>query len=381
MFYNKILKLHYTFVGEKALFCEKVKMKRLIHWSVIFPILAVLFYFGGFVGQSGWLDVVGGLLLMSSVLAAVHHAEVVAHRVGEPFGTIILAICITILEVSLIISLMVAGGEHASTYARDTVFAAIMLILNGIIGVCIWLGGVKYSEQYFAKTSATTYLVSLVAILVMTLILPNFTVSASGPHYSTAQLVFVALACLIIYATFLMVQTVRHRNYFIEEDDNKSHDDHPKPNIKNAVLSLVFLIVCLAVVVFMAKALSPVIEDLVKSAGAPQSLVGVIIAAVVLLPEGLAAIRAARKDQIQSSLNLALGSALASIGLTIPCVAVVCIMYDIPLTLGLDKKSIILLMLSIFTVMLSLSRGKTNILYGVVLLVNLCAYIFYVIVP
>ncbi len=356
-------------------------MKSLIHWSVIFPILAVIFYFSNLIGKSGWLDVAGGLLLIACVLAAVHHAEVVAHRVGEPFGTIILAICITILEVSLIVSLMIAGGEHASTYARDTVFAAIMLILNGILGVCIWVGGVKYREQYFARTSATTYLVSLVAILVMTLILPNFTISAAGPHYTEAQLIFVALACLIIYSTFLMVQTVRHRNYFIPEDASENEESYSRPDLVKTIISLVLLIVCLGVVVFMAKGLSPAIEEMVSSIGAPQSLVGVIIAAVVLLPEGLAAIRAARKDQIQSSLNLALGSALASIGLTIPAVAVVCIFYDIPLVLGLDKKSIILLTLSIFTVMLSLSRGKTNILYGVVLLVNLLAYIFYVIVP
>ncbi|MGC4129882.1 MAG: ionic transporter y4hA [Bergeyella sp.] len=356
-------------------------MKNLAHKSVIFPILAVLFYFSGMINESGWMNLMGCLFLISCVLSAVHHAEVVAHRVGEPFGTIILAICITILEASLIISLMVAGGEHTTTYARDTVFAAIMLILNGLLGICIWAGGVKYHEQFFARSSATTSLVSLVAILVMTLILPNYTTSAKGPYYTESQLIFVALASLVIYSTFLMVQTVRHRNYFISDEQHGENEEIIKPDLNTTFISLFFLIICLAVVVFMAKSLSPPIENLVKNIGAPQSLVGVIIAAVVLLPEGIAAIRAAKKDRIQSSLNLALGSALASIGLTIPCVAVVCIMYDIPLVLGLDKKSIILLALSIFTVMLSLSRGKTNILYGVVLLVNLIAYIFYVIVP
>lgn len=354
-------------------------MKSLLNWSTIFPFIALLFYFSGMIDDSGWMTAVGSLLLISSVLAAVHHAEVVAHRVGEPFGTIILAICITILEVSLIISLMVAGGEHASTYARDTVFAAIMLILNGILGICIWVGGVKYHEQFFARSSATTSLVSLVAILVMTLILPNFTTSRMGPYYSHSQLIFVAVACLVIYGTFLMVQTVRHRSYFITSEDDEESDE--APSIRKTIISLIFLIICLSVVVFMAKALSPSIEQLVESVGAPQSLVGVIIAAVVLLPEGLAAIRAARKDRIQASLNLTLGSAMASIGLTIPAVSVVCILYDIPLALGLDNKSIILLSLSVFTAMLSLSRGKTNILYGVVLLMNLMAYIFYVIVP
>lgn len=352
----------------------------LLRWYFILPLISVFYYFSGYINHSVLTSVIGGLLLISSVLAAVHHAEVVAHKVGEPFGTIILAICITILEVSLIISLMVAGGEYAQKYARDTVFAAIMLILNGILGICIWIGGVRFHEQFFARTSATTYLVSLVAILALTLILPNYTTSQSGPFYSTAQLIFVSLACIAIYATFLMVQTVRHRNYFITQEHNES--EGVAPPARNVMLfSLLFLVICLAVVVFMAKALSQPIENMVENLGAPQSLVGVIIAAVVLLPEGIAAIRAARNNQIQTSLNLALGSALASIGLTIPAVAIVCIVYDIPLVLGLDKKGIILLGLSVFTVMLSLSRGKTNILYGVVLLVNLAAYIFTVIFP
>ncbi len=356
------------------------KFKDLIDWTTIIPIISVVFYLSGYTNFNGWTSILGGCLLIVSVLSAVHHAEVVAHKVGEPFGTIILAICITILEVSLIVSLMVAGGEKAMTYARDTVFAAIMLILNGIIGICIWIGGVKYKEQYLSRSSVSTSLVSLVAILIMTLILPNFTTTVSGPFYSTKQLIFVSVACLVIYSTFLMVQTVRHRSYFISECDADQEEDAPPSNART-LISLFFLIICLGVVVFMAKALSPAIEEIVADFGAPQALVGVIIAAVVLLPEGIAAIRAARSNKIQASLNLALGSALASIGLTIPVVSIVCILYDIPLVLGLDRMSIILLSLSIFTVMLSLSRGKTNILYGTVLLVNMAAYIFYVIYP
>ena len=313
--------------------------------------------------HEGWFSAIGAMLLIGSVLSAVHHAEVVAHKVGEPFGTIILAICITILEVSLIISLMIAGGEKAMTYARDTVFAAIMLILNGIIGVCIWIGGVKFKEQFFARTSATTSLVSLVDILTMTLILPNFTTSKVGPYYTTSQLIFVSFASLMIYGTFLMVQTVRHRNYFIVVSEKEEIETAEPPTVFKTFMSLGLLILCLAVVVFMAKALSPTIEGLVEDFGAPKSLVGVIIAAVVLLPEGIAAIRAAKNNKIQSSLNLALGTALASIGLTIPAVSAVCIFYDIPLVLGLDNMSIMLLGLSVFTVMLSLSIGKTNILY------------------
>jgi len=356
-----------------------MKPKEFLNYTYIFPVLAVIYYFTGLMGTVVIFDVIAGILLTGSVLSAVHHAEVVAHKVGEPYGTIILALCITIIEVALIVSLMVAGGEKAITLARDTVFAAVMIILNGIIGICILVGGVKYFEQYFARTSATTYLISIVSILVITLILPNFTSSVNGPYYNNAQLIFVSIACLVIYGVFLMVQTVRHRSYFVPADGNA--EEHFIPNRMQAIISFIFLVVCLVIVVLMAKGLSKTIEDMVQSMGAPKSLVGVIIAAVVLLPEGVAAIRAARNNQIQSSLNLALGSALASIGLSIPAISAVSIMYDIPLVLGLDKKDIILLTLSVFIVMLSLSRGKTNVLYGTVLLVNLAAYIFTVIVP
>lgn len=356
-----------------------MKFREFLHYTYIFPILAVIYYFSGLMGTAVIFDIFAGVLLTGSVLSAVHHAEVVAHKVGEPYGTIILALCITIIEVALIVSLMVAGGEQAITLARDTVFAAVMIILNGIIGICILIGGVKYFEQFFARTSATTYLVSIVSILVITLVLPNFTSSVNGPFYNNAQLIFVSIACLVIYGVFLMVQTVRHRSYFVPAEGNA--EEHFIPNRTQAVISFFFLVVCLIIVVFMAKGLSGTIEDMVQSMGAPKSLVGVIIAAVILLPEGLAAIRAARNNQIQSSLNLALGSALASIGLSIPAISIVSIMYDIPLVLGLDKKDIILLSLSVFIVMLSLSRGKTNVLYGTVLLVNLAAYIFTVIVP
>ncbi|MCZ2085268.1 MAG: ionic transporter y4hA [Flavobacteriales bacterium] len=358
-----------------------MKFKKFIHWTVLVPIISATFYLFGFLNNTLFTNIVGAILLFSSVMAAVHHAEVVAHKVGEPYGTVILAICITILEVGLIISFMLSGGEGALTYARDTVFAAVMIILNGILGICIWVGSRKYKEQFFIAHSATTYLVSLVAILVLTLILPNYTSTEHGPFYSEAQLVFVALACLTIYGTFLMFQNVRHRNYFvIENKDQTAHEADP-PSILKTLGSLFLLIICLAVVIFMAKGLSPVIEGFVERIGAPHELVGVIIAFVVLLPEGLAAIRAARNNQIQSSINLGLGSALASVGLTIPAISVVCLLYDIPFVLGLNMKSIILLALSVFIVMMSLSRGKTNHLYGTVLLVNLAAYIFTVIVP
>lgn len=357
-----------------------MKFKSLFHWTNIVPLISWGYYFSGLSMENGWVAALGSILLIFSVLSAVHHAEVVAHKVGEPFGTIILAVAITVIEVAIIISLMVAGGENAMTLARDTVFAAIMILLNGILGACLLLGGVKYKEQFFAKTSANTALVSLVAILVLTLVLPNYTTSHVSPTYNNSQLIFISVACLVIYGTFLIIQTIRHRNYFLPTDETED-TVATKPTHFMAGLSFVMLTLCLGIVVLLAKSLSPKIEEFVRNIGAPESLVGVIIALIVLLPEGIAAINAAKKNRIQTSLNLSLGSALASIGLSIPCVAIVCLVYDIPLVLGLDIKSMVLLALSVYIVMLSLNQGKTNILYGVVLLVNFAAYIFTSIIP
>ncbi len=355
-------------------------MKHYLNWTYMLPLAAWLYYFLDFNQYGTFFQIFGAFLLIGSVLGAVHHSEVVAHKVGEPFGTIILAVAITIIEVALIISLMIVGGETTRALARDTVFAAVMLILNGILGACILIGGFKHREQYFAKSSANTALVSLVAILVLTLVLPNYTTSIQGPIYTEAQLMFVAFACLVIYGTFLLIQTVRHREYFLSDDDQEHIGAHPPANQKPLV-SLLFLVICLGIVVLLAKGLSPAIEGMIKDAGLPASLVGIVIAFVVLLPEGIAAISAARKNRLQTSINLGLGSALASIGLTIPSVAIVCYIYDIDIILGLDLKSMVLLALSVFTVMLSLSKGKTNILYGTVLLVILAAYIFITIFP
>ena len=329
-------------------------------WSMLLPLVAWGLFFVG-IKTHLLLQILGGVFLIGSVLSAVYHTEVVAHKVGEPFGTIILALAITIIEVALIISLMVAGGDNAAYLPRDTVFAAIMLILNGILGMSLMIGGLKHREQFFGQKSASTALITLVSILVMTLILPNFTTSTTQGTYSSAQLMFVAVASLVLYGSFIMVQTVRHRDYFLAADDDLDHHAQP-PSTKITTIS-------------------PSIEAAVAYMGAPVALVGVIIAAVVLLPEGLAALNAARHNRFQTSLNLALGSALASIGLTIPAVTIVCLIYDIPLVLGLDGKSMVLLGLSTFIVMLSLNQGRTNILYGIVLLVNLSAYVFTIIAP
>lgn len=351
-------------------------------WTIAAPIVAAAAVIGVVLGWSGAYMLLVAAALVGGVLAAVHHAEVVAHRVGEPFGTLLLAIAITIIEVALIVSLMLAGGPDTVTLARDTVFAAVMIILTGIVGLCLFIGGLRFKEQAVGWSGVSASLVTLTAICVLTLVLPNYTVTVKGPSYSASQLLFIASVSLVLYGVFIFVQTVRHRDFFLRPQPGSDEDDHAEPPTKQvALLSGLLLLVCLAAVVLLAKALAPTLEWGVSQIGAPKSLVGVIIAAVVLLPEGMAAVRAARNNRVQTSLNLSLGSALASIGLTIPAVAVVSLITKLTLSIGIDHKSIVLLVLSLFTIMLSLATGKTNILQGVVLLVIFAVYIFTTIVP
>jgi Ca2+:H+ antiporter len=322
-------------------------------------------------------------ILVAVVLAAVHHAEVVAHRVGEPYGTLILAIAVTVIEVGLIVSLMLANREAAATLARDTVFAAGMIIMNLLLGLCLLAGARHQKEARFTRTGATAALSTLATLMVLTLVLPNFTTSVAGPVYSDTQLAFVAFFSLALYLIFVFVQTVQNRDYFLPRGDLQAQPDAhaAPPSNREAWVSFGALIVCLGAVVLMAKSLSDPLDQLVAAANAPRALVGIAIAAIVLLPESVAAVRAANANRLQTSLNLALGSALATIGLTIPAVTVTSLVMGLPLSLGLDGKGTIMLSLTLFVAALSLARGRTTVLHGAVHLVIFAAYLLVTIIP
>lgn len=356
-------------------------LRALTSWMVLLPIFA-----WGVVAADyamGLPPLLLGAALFGTVLAAVHHAEVIAHRVGEPFGTLLLAVSVTVIEVGLILVLMLEAGTGAASLARDTVFAAVMIILNGLLGTCILIGAIRHREQSFQQSGVSASLAALSALTVLVLVLPNFTVSESGPVYAAPQLAFVAIVSLLIYVTFVSVQTVRHRDYFLPPDDLAANPDvHADPPSSRRTLgSAIVLLVSLGAVVLLAKALAPTIEAGVAQAGAPRAIVGVIIAALVLLPESLAATRAAMANRLQTSLNLAIGSALATIGLTIPAVAALSLMIDLPLSLGLDGKGIVLLSLTLLVSCLSLATGRTTILQGVVHLVIFGVFLFTTVVP
>lgn len=353
-------------------------------WTIAGPVVGWLALAGKALGAQ---ELLGGAYLAVlavglfwGVLAAVFHAEVVAHKIGEPYGTLVLAVAVTAIEVALIVSLMIAGGAETTGLARDTVFAAVMLILNGMVGICLLAGGSRHGEQTFTLSGVSAALTTLAAISVLTMVLPNYTITTPGPFYSGSQLIFIAVVSLVLYGTFVFVQTVRHRDYFLPASGGE--DEHaPVPPARLAWWSGVLLLVCLGGVVLLAKSLSPALEAAVLRLGAPKALVGIIIAAVVLLPEGIAAYQAARANRLQTSLNLALGSALASIGLTIPAVAIVSLVNGWTLTLGIDIKSTVLLLLSIIVTSLSLGSGRTTIMQGMVLLMIFAVYLFVTVVP
>jgi len=353
---------------------------RMPWWAWTWPTLAWLVLLATFSGSTaGVLAAAAGIALITTVFAAVYHAEVVAHRVGEPFGTIVLAVAVTVIEVALIVSVMITGAGDSSGLARDTIFAAVMIVCNGIVGLCLLGGGLRYREQDFKLQGATATLSVLIALTSLSMVFPDVTTTTIGGTYSQSQLIFAGIVSVVLYGLFLFVQTVRHRDYFLPVGTGEEHAAPPPPRV--AAVSAGLLLVSLVAIVGLAKVLTPTVERAIARAGAPQSVVGVVVAALVLMPEGLAAFRSARANRLQISMNLALGSALASIGLTIPAVAMVSIVLHKPLTLGLEPKEIVLLFVTLILSLSTLSTGRTTVLQGIVHLVMFAVFLFFAVVP
>jgi Ca2+:H+ antiporter len=355
-----------------------------VPWTAVAPLIALValvFTWGQDIGPV--LGLVAAVLLGGAVLAAVQHAEVVAHRVGEPFGSLVLAVAVTIIEVALIVTLMTSGGDKAATLARDTVFAAVMITMNGIAGVSLFVGSLRYGVTRFHAEGSGAALATVTTLATLGLVLPTFTTSHPGPQFSSGQLAFAAVASLALYLMFVFTQTVRHRDFFLPVSQagavEDSHADPPSG--KSALISLGLLLVALVAVVGLAKVESPIIERMVAAAGFPHSFVGVVIATLVLLPETLAAVRAARQGRMQISFNLAYGSAMASIGLTIPAIALASIWIRGPLLLGLGPTQLVLLALTVVVSVLTVVPGRATRLQGEVHLVLLAASFFLAISP
>ncbi len=363
-------------------------MRERMSWNVVVPLVALVMLaltWGTVPGPA--LAAVEAVFLIGAVLAAVHHAEVVAHRAGEPFGSLVLAAAVTVIELALIIELMASGGNEAATLARDTAFAALMITTNGIAGLSLLLGSHRYGETLFNPRGSGAALATLTTLATLSLVLPTFTTTRGGQEFSPGQLEFAAVASLLLYLVFVFTQTVRHRDFFLpvaQKGQQRIFDEesHAEPPSNAAALqSLGLLLVALVAVVGLAEQESPAVEKLVSVAGFPHSFVGVVIAALVLLPETLAAARAARAGRIQTSLNLAYGSGMASIGLTIPGIALASIWLKGPLILGLGPTQLVLFALTVVITMLTVIPGRATRLQGEVHLVLLAAFVFLAIIP
>ncbi|SEB58794.1 Ca2+:H+ antiporter [Nocardioides exalbidus] len=374
-------------------------------WTTVAPILALVVLVPAWFAHPESPILLGllALLLVGAVLAAVHHAEVVAHRVGEPYGSLVLAVAVTIIEVGLIVTLMVTADKDASGLARDTVFAAVMITVNGIVGISLLVGALKHHLAVFNPEGTGAALATVISLAVLCLVIPSVTTSQPGPEFTGAQLAFAAIASLALYGMFVFTQTIRHRDFFLPVEqgqhtptvmssgggDSFEHepvdldeDGHADPPTNRAALaSLGLLVVSLVAVVGLAKIESPAIESGVAALGFPQAVVGVVIALLVLAPETIAAVRAAARNRVQVSLNLALGSAMASIGLTIPAIAIASIWLDGPLELGLNQLQTVLLLLTAAVAILTVVPGRTKPLQGGVHLVLLASFLFLTIAP
>jgi len=350
---------------------------RLAPWTYAAPLIALavlgLKYGGVLDLKAAWAVVLAAGILGATVFAAVHHAEVIALKVGEPFGSIVLAAAVTIIEVALIVSLMLSAPDGAPAVARDTVFAAVMIVMNGIVGLCLLVGGMRHKEQDFQLEGTGAGLTVIGTLALLVLILPKFSDGPIANSFSNVLLIFVGIFSIVLYLLFLFVQTVRHRDYFLDVSD--PNQPTIRPSAKVTLVSLTLLLVALVGVVLLAKSLSPIAEAAIVSAGLPLAFVGVLIALVVLLPEGIAAVRSAKSNRLQTSLNLSLGSALATIGLTIPVVAILSIVLDTPLILGLGPGNSVILLLTLFVSTLTLATGRTTILQGGVHLVVFAAFL------
>lgn len=329
------------------------------------------------------LAVPQGLALVACVLAAAYHTEIAAQRVGQTFGTLLRAFTVTVIEVGLIVSLMLSGGEATAALARDTVFASIMIVLNGMVGICLLVAARQHGGQSFRAHGINLTLTVLAVISVIALVLPSTTISASGPRYSLSQLGFIATASLVLYGVFALVRGARHRKHFVPEGRSvqETVEHRSRPGAGATAISAVLLIVCLGAVLLLSRTIAPLIEIVVDRVYAPSAVVGVIVAAIVLLPQGFSALKAARANQLHVSLDLALGSAMASIGLTIPVLAALSIAAGWPVILGLDLTGTVLLALSLLAATLTLSTGRTIGLQGLVHLVIFGVYLFVTVIP
>jgi Ca2+:H+ antiporter len=322
-------------------------------------------------GIFAWLFTV----VLSSAFSVVRHADHLAIRLGEPYGTLILTLSVTSIEV-MSISTVMMHGENDPVLVRDTLFSVVMIILNGMVGLSLLIGALKHREQHYNLQGANTYLGVIIPLAVLSLILPSYTQTTPGPTLSTAQGVFLILMSVSLYGTFLVMQTSRHQSYFIASEEHLDAHDHASKNVSHSlVYHAVLLLAYMLPVVFLAEQLAHPIDYLIETLHIPGGVDGMIIAVLVATPEGISAVRAAKANQLQRSMNIFLGSVLSTIGLTVPAMLIISYLTGETLILGLQNTDVVMLLLTLGVSVVTFASGRTNVLQGAVHLILFAAYL------
>jgi Ca2+:H+ antiporter len=320
--------------------------------------------------------------ILWSAICVVRHADCLAVKFGEPYGTLILTLSAISIEVVMISTAMLHGANNP-TLGRDAIFGVMMIALNGFVGLCLLIGGLRYREQYYNLQGVNAYLNVIMTLAVVGLIVPNFTTSTSGPTFSTEQEIFLIVTSLLLYAIFLLIQTVRHRRYFLESKETVPGADfeHHPPRVYSTGFHGTMLLLYLVTVILLAKKFAIPLDNSIEQFGMPQEFGGAIIAALVLAPEGIGAIEATLRNQLQRSINILFGSVLATIGLTIPAVLTIGLMTKRPVTLGVQGGNIPLLLLTLAVCVVTFTSRKTNVLQGCVHLLLFAVFLLLIFAP
>jgi len=330
-------------------------------------------------GIFAWLFAV----VLWSAIRVVRHADCLAIKVGEPYGTLILTLSAISIEVVMISTAML-HGENNPTLGRDAIFAVIMIALNGLVGLSLLLGGLRYREQHYNIQGVNAYLNVIMALAVLGLVLPNFTTSTSGPTFSTEQEIFFVTMSLLLYGTFLLIETLRHRGYFVEAKETTTaakHPPHHLARVRSTGFHALMLVLYLGVVIFLAEKFAIPLDNSIEQFHMPQAFGGAIIAALVLSPEGLSGITASLHNQLQRSINILFGSVLATIGLTIPAVLMIGLLTKRSVALGLQGGNLPLLLLTLAVSVVTFTSRKTNVLQGCIHLLLFAVFVLLIFAP
>jgi Ca2+:H+ antiporter len=320
-------------------------------------------------------------VILWSAMCVVRHADCLAIKLGEPYGTLILTLSAICIEVVMISTAMLHGANNP-TLGRDAIFAVIMIALNGLVGLSLMLGGLRYREQHYNIQGVNAYLNVIMALAVLGLVLPNFTTSTSGPTFSTEQGIFFASVSLLLYAVFLLIQTLRHRGYFLDvKETTTKHSPHHLARVRSTSFHALMLLLYLAAVIFLAEKFAVPLDNSIEQFHMPQAFGGAVIAALVLSPEGLGGIAASLHNQLQRSINILFGSVLATIGLTIPAVLMIGLLTKRPVALGVQGGNLPLLLLTLAVCVVTFTSRKTNVLQGCIHLLLFAVFVLLIFAP